>query len=233
MLLLVGAAVLATPGSGLAQRGGGHGGGGHFGGARIGGAHFGGVHVGGAHFGGARWGGYRGAYHYGYRPYYGSYGGYGGYPYYDNDGAYFDTYPYTSSGPGDDAWAYGPDAQEAPLYSDTYTVIPPAASGEQSSGATAAARPDPRAHVTVHVPAGAQLWFNGTEMTATGRLRNFRSPALVPGSQYSYDVRARWNANGQEVTQTRQIDVSAGAQVTLTFPLPPSTAAKAAAVPRS
>ena len=59
LLLLAGATALATPGSALAQRGGGgHAGGAHFGGAHFGGAGFGGFR--GRSFNGpARFGGFR------------------------------------------------------------------------------------------------------------------------------------------------------------------------------
>ena len=51
---------------------------------------------------------------------------------------------------------------------------------------------------------GAEVWFNGTPTTSTGPARQFASPPLTPGTRYSYDIRATWNENGREVTQTQQ-----------------------------
>jgi uncharacterized protein (TIGR03000 family) len=79
----------------------------------------------------------------------------------------------------------------------------------------------------VNVPAGAQLWFDGKATTTTGSIRQFDSPPLTPGSRYSYEVRARWNENGHEVTQTQQVEVSAGAYVNVQFPERPTKAGTA------
>src|SRR5262249_9397024 len=75
VLLLVGVALLMTPGVSLAQRGG-HGGGGHYGGGHYGGGHYGGGHYGGARNGG--YGGMRGIDH-GFHHHFG--GGFGYWPY--------------------------------------------------------------------------------------------------------------------------------------------------------
>jgi hypothetical protein len=104
VLLLAGAAVLATPAFGRAQfRGGPRFGGMPFGGARFGGAYFGGFRGGFYHNPGAfyrnpgYYGGHRyGHYGYGYHPYY----GYRYYPYYDGYAAYLSYYGgYGSSEP--------------------------------------------------------------------------------------------------------------------------------------
>jgi uncharacterized protein (TIGR03000 family) len=77
---------------------------------------------------------------------------------------------------------------------------------------------DTTAHVTVKVPASAELWFNGSKMKSTGAVRKFQTPPLSSGPQYRYTVRARWQENGQVVTQTRQIRVSPGAHLEVDFP---------------
>jgi uncharacterized protein (TIGR03000 family) len=244
LLLLAGAVIVATPDSGQA-RGGGRGGGVRFGGARFGGARFGA-----GRFGGYRHGGYRGGYGYGrhgyagYRhvypragyayPAYGLYGGsiydYGGYPYYDSNPYAYAADPYAGYDPAYDGWAYGPYYGQAPADANGYAFGGPSALGYNAPYATTAKAPDDIAHITVVVPEGARLWFNGTEVRATGRVRRFHTTPLTRGDRYGYDVRARWNEDGMEVTQTRHIDVTAGTHVTLTFPLPPRTAAQAPAV---
>jgi uncharacterized protein (TIGR03000 family) len=216
-LLLTGTALLLTPGLGHAQHGGGsHGGGGHFAG---GGAHLAGGsgHYSGGGFhgsmsmygGGARYEGYRGSI-------YGNhslYGGYGFFPYYGLYGSYpyYDSYPY----------GYG---DETPSYADSYpNVTAPAASYQALYPATTA-EPDAVAHLTVSVPAGALLWINGSATTSTGPFRYFDSPPLTAGSHYSYEVQARWNENGHDVTQTQSVAVTAGVHVSVSFPVPPKTA---------
>src|SRR5262249_6232093 len=74
------------------------------------------------------------------------------------------------------------------------------------------------ATVTVTVPPNAEVWFNGTYMTQTGAVRQFTSPPLTPGRNYTYRVTARGRANGQQVVQSRDLAVTAGGYATITFP---------------
>jgi uncharacterized protein (TIGR03000 family) len=242
LLLFAGAAILATPGSGWAQHhGGGHFGGGHFGGGHFGGAHFGGGHFGGGHFGGAHFGGaHFGGAHFGgalfghrfgyphayYRPYHGYYPYYGLSSYYP----YYDTYGYVGSGPTYGGGYYGSGGDEAPSYPDDYTSVTPPAASYQSFYPSATAQPDNRAFITANVPADAQLWFDGKATTSTGPVREFHSPSLTPGQWFTYEVRASWNDNGHEVTQTQQVEVTAGAHINVDFPLPPKATGQPSAV---
>jgi uncharacterized protein (TIGR03000 family) len=240
VLLLAGAAVLATTGPVQARGPGG----GHFGGA-----HFGGYRGG---FGGYRGGFYHGGYHYhpyygyGYRyhnPYYGYRYGYG-YPYYGygygfypygygyysySYGYYPDSYgydPYYSSSSDDSSWfpgsynAYSPGLTTAGL-----TSVSPLSGGSQ--GLAPSGQPDTTAHVTVKVPAGADVWVDGSNTYSAGPVREFQSPPLTPGTQYSYQIRARWREDGREVTQTQQVLVSSGAHASAEFPVPPGAAGRA------
>jgi uncharacterized protein (TIGR03000 family) len=234
LLLLTGAVVLGTAGSGWARGGGGHGGGGH-----VGGFH-------GGSFGGYRggyWGGYRG---YGYGGYYPRYGYnrynvyYGGYPYsYGDSEPYYSSYPYSTSDLNTDSWlspesaqpeagdAFNPgpvvqpgDAVETAGYRSLY---PPTGDGAAASARQAAAP----AGVTVKVPQGAELWFDGSKTRSTGSVREFESPPLTQGRQYTYDVRARWRDNGKDVTQTRRVIVTAGTHADVEFPVRDQTAGAA------
>jgi uncharacterized protein (TIGR03000 family) len=67
-----------------------------------------------------------------------------------------------------------------------------------------------RAAITVQVPQGATLWFDGAKTTQTGSLRSFVSPPLQSGLNYAYDVRARWTENGKAREATRTVQVHAG-----------------------
>jgi uncharacterized protein (TIGR03000 family) len=225
LLLLAGATVLVTPGSSQAQhRGGGshfvgsHGGSFHGGGFRGGGFrhssirqgsfrhgsfhggnfHHRGFHHDGFHHDGGRWW-YPG--YYGYYPYYGYYG-YSPYSY--------DVPSYDWPSRAYDSGYYGSYEGVTPAYPDGYSPV--------------TAQPDTSAHVTLSAPADAVIWFNDSKTTSTGSVREYHSPRLTPGIQYTYEIRARWNENGQEVTQTQQVKVTAGAHVSVKFPVQPTKA---------
>lgn len=196
-LLLIGVAILANPGTGWAHVGGG--GGGHGGGGFGGGFHRGGY-------------GYPHAYHHrGFSGFYPYFGFYGYYPY------SYDDYPYVWSGPAYGSGYYDPYLAGTPTYlnGDTYAA-PPAANSQ----------PDPIAHLTVNVPAGARLWLDGTPTTRTGPVRLFVSPPLTPGGRYSYQIRASWDESGHEVTQSQKVEVTAGSHVSVNFPMPSQTAGR-------
>ena len=77
--------------------------------------------------------------------------------------------------------------------------------------------PDLMAHLTVLVPEGAELWFNGTKVEGEGTVRKFHTPSLEPDRRYSYEVRLRWRKDGRDITETHKVRVSAGAQVKVDF----------------
>jgi uncharacterized protein (TIGR03000 family) len=225
-LLLAGAVLLETPSSGWAHGGGG---GGHGGG-------FGGGHFGGTRFGGSHSGLYRGSYGYGYpHAYYHHYGLYGTYPYFGLYGYYpysYNYYPYDWSGPAYGSGYYAPYGVETPSDLYGYSSGTPPAASDPSFTPAATSQPDTIAHLTVNVPAGARLWFEDTPTTRTGPVRQFDSPPLAPGHRYSYQVRASWDENGHEVTQTQQVEVTAGAHVDVNFPVPPKTAGQTSVLPK-
>jgi uncharacterized protein (TIGR03000 family) len=237
-LLLAGAAIVMTPGLSQAQHGGGgHGGGGHGGGGGGGFSHGGGGHGGGGgggfshggfNHGGFNHGGFNHGFHDGFHHgggwwYPGYYGGYGYYPYSGLYGGYY-PYSYDALSPTYDSGYFGSNGDVSPDFAYGTNSAPPAAGVYQSfyPPSTATAEQDTAAHVTVTAPAEAQLWFNGTPSTATGAVRQFESPPLAPGTRYRYELRARWNENGHDVTQTQRVEVTAGAQVIVNFPVQPT-----------
>jgi len=194
MLLLV-AVVLATATPVQAQRRGGYRGGGWYGGGSYGG------------YRGGYWGGYPG--YYGYRPYSGFgigvygpsyYGSYYGYPY----GGYR-TYGWTSG--------YTPGYYNMP-YAETSSSYP--GGYEESSEAAT----DTTCRLTIRAPENAEVWIADWKTPETGSVREFVSPPLKPGKEYTYDVRARWEENGRPMTQTQKVDVKAGATSEVSFPRP-------------
>ena len=74
--------------------------------------------------------------------------------------------------------------------------------------------------MTVHVPADADVWFDGDATKQQGEWRAFASPPLTPGKDYSYDVRARWTVGGKTVDQTRTVVVHANDKVEVDFTRP-------------
>jgi uncharacterized protein (TIGR03000 family) len=99
-----------------------------------------------------------------------------------------------------------PYQDATPSYSSGYT--PQASSGTSTT-----------AHVTVQAPANARVWIGGWETPNTSAVREFDSPPLTPSKQYSYEVKAQWEENGRPVTQTQEVDVSAGARAQAVFPM--------------
>jgi uncharacterized protein (TIGR03000 family) len=232
MLLLTGAVVLVTPGTGQAQHHGG--GGGHGGGFSHGGSfsHGGGFNHGGSfNHGGFNHGSFNhagfnhgfnhagfnhGGFNHGFNHggslwgYPGYYGGYGAWPY------YYGSYPYSS-----DPYSYGSLSPAYDSgYDDSYGEL---TTSYPNSYTPPLAQPDLSAHVTVSAPADAEIWFNDIKTAATGAVREFQSPPLTLGTRYAYEIRARWNENAHEMNQTQHVEVGAGTLVRVSFPVQPAT----------
>jgi uncharacterized protein (TIGR03000 family) len=71
--------------------------------------------------------------------------------------------------------------------------------------------------ISVRVPAGATIRFDGNATAQTGTERLFFSPPLRPGRDYTYDVRLRWTDGGRTVEKTRRLTVRAGDQIALDY----------------
>jgi uncharacterized protein (TIGR03000 family) len=69
--------------------------------------------------------------------------------------------------------------------------------------------PDNRAHITLHVPADAQVWFDGKETKQKGTVRQYESPKLAVGKKYHYEIRVRWMKEGKPIEEKRRIEVEA------------------------
>ena len=119
-------------------------------------------------------------------------------------------------------WAYRPATFGVYLnpYWDNYTYYPdysvyvaPSAQYQVFYPQTAPAAATP-ASLTMHVPANADIWVQGTHIDSTGEIRQFESPTLNSGTQYAYDVQASWlNADGTTTTRARTVPVHAGDRV--------------------
>jgi uncharacterized protein (TIGR03000 family) len=90
------------------------------------------------------------------------------------------------------------------------------AAPESADAADPAAAAEP-AVITVHVPAGAIVQFDGVETRHEGITRRFETPPLTPGRSYSYDVSVSWTDGGQTVVRQRRVSFWAGERITLNF----------------
>lgn len=217
-----------TAGPAMAQRG--HGGGPHGGAMHVGAPHVGAMHVGGVRPAGVYHGGFSGAH-----PYYGHYYhdhhngnwaigiglGFGlGVPFYG--GYYASPYPAGVVYPYDYA-PYG-----IPTYPPLIPVnpatptIPPAAPGNvEMIAPPAGAAPAPAATdkptsatVSVKVPAGAELWFNGKKQEAGSG--QFVSDPIAPGQSATLEVQAKWGGG----TRSMRIPLQAGDKMTVDLTRP-------------
>lgn len=64
--------------------------------------------------------------------------------------------------------------------------------------------------VLVRLPEGATCSFQEGPAQSLGSERWFETPSLTPGKLYLYNVRVVWHENGQWVSQTERLQVSAG-----------------------
>jgi uncharacterized protein (TIGR03000 family) len=194
--------------------GGGHGGSGfHGGGHGGGGFHAGGFHAGGFHTGGFNRGSARGGLYGGiYGGLYPGVGyGWGGYPGYYASSPYSYGYApsYYSSTPY--SYGYAPTYYYAP---NAYTVVPPVVSTSAYPPSTT----ETRVFFDLTVPENAEVWFDNTKTTPTGRVREYTTSNLTPGQVYSYNIHVRWpDANGQIVEKEHKVTFHPGDHLSFDF----------------
>lgn len=78
---------------------------------------------------------------------------------------------------------------------------------------------DQPATIEVVAPPDTVLTFDGHRTVQTGPYRHFTTPPLVPGAGYHYTVEATFTQDGEKVTQTRRVAVSAGGRTSVAFPV--------------
>jgi uncharacterized protein (TIGR03000 family) len=70
---------------------------------------------------------------------------------------------------------------------------------------------DPNAVViSLRVPANAEVLIDGNKTSQNGAVRDFVTPPLETGRQFSYDIKARWSENGRPVERERHVNFHAG-----------------------
>jgi uncharacterized protein (TIGR03000 family) len=117
-------------------------------------------------------------------------------------GAY--SFPGRPTGPGYASQRPGP------------TIIRPHTESTQAESASTAMP----VHIEIRVAPDAEIWFDDAKTTQSGTVREFVSPPMSPGRDYTYEIRARWKVDGNEVSQNRRITVHAGEQVSISFAEP-------------
>jgi uncharacterized protein (TIGR03000 family) len=69
------------------------------------------------------------------------------------------------------------------------------------------------ARLKLMVPKDAVVEIEGVKTTQTGEVRNFVSPPLTPGKNYSYTVKATWkDADGKDVVKEEVVKVQPGVE---------------------
>ena len=72
----------------------------------------------------------------------------------------------------------------------------------------------------VAVPADAKVFVNGNLTTSTGTERQYESHGLQLGLSYSYNVRVEYTRNGETVTESKSVTLTAGSNELLAFASP-------------
>jgi uncharacterized protein (TIGR03000 family) len=101
-----------------------------------------------------------------------------------------------------------------------YAGADPSAVGEADPNFNAAAQslPDNLAFVTIRVPsADSKVWIEDVETTDNGTVREYRSPELKKGKNYTYEIRAEWKEGDQVRKQTRKFPIHAGDHIMVVF----------------
>jgi len=101
-----------------------------------------------------------------------------------------------------------PTYEEDRYYGRAY-YSPPVVSQSFISGT------DQRVQIHLQVPVNARVWFDNEKTVQNGSSRDFITPPLSTGKEFSYAIRAEWTDNGHKVESTRRIRIHAGDRVSL------------------
>jgi uncharacterized protein (TIGR03000 family) len=119
-------------------------------------------------------------------------------------------YSVDSCGCGGETWDSG-------TYQEVPTEAQPAPANAPTPAEPQAKTDGQSAFINVHVPAGAKVYVNGQRTTSAGQFRQYVSHGLKRGSQYRYVLRAEVVRNGQTVTRTQMVAVTAGQRRNVAF----------------
>ena len=91
-------------------------------------------------------------------------------------------------------------------------------------GPSAARAAEAPAKIHVLLPADATLTFDGAPTKSTSGVRDFITPPLTTGKDFSYDLRAHLVRNGESVIIERRVTVRAGRETVADLNLPGESA---------
>jgi uncharacterized protein (TIGR03000 family) len=69
----------------------------------------------------------------------------------------------------------------------------------------------------MRVPADAEIWFSGEKTSQSGSFRQFVSPPLAAGREYTYEIRLKWREGERTRDQTRRVTFQAGDRIRLDY----------------
>jgi len=104
-------------------------------------------------------------------------------------------------------------------YGPVVTVVPPtpAVKPEEKKPEQVNATTADFAQLRVTVPANAELWFDSARTKQVGAVREFKTPSLPSNRSFTYQLRIRWQEDGQLREQLRTVRVVAGQQLAVDF----------------
>jgi len=73
------------------------------------------------------------------------------------------------------------------------------------------------ARITITVPSDARVSIDGTATISTETTRTFESPILMTGKSYTYTFQAEFVRDGKNVVVTRNVQVKAGSDITVSL----------------
>jgi len=91
-------------------------------------------------------------------------------------------------------------------------VAAPAAPVHHAAAPTAAP-----ARIVVTLPADANLKIDGNLMASNATRRVFESPKLEAGKAFSYTFQVEYQRDGKPVVATKNVRITAGAEVNVSF----------------
>jgi uncharacterized protein (TIGR03000 family) len=95
----------------------------------------------------------------------------------------------------------------ASSYQSFYPEQPEMLGGQREAPAT----------MMVHLPPDAKLSVDDSSTKQTGSVRTFVTPALQPGKEFTYHMKATMMRDGKEVTETKDVKVRAGQETHVAF----------------
>jgi uncharacterized protein (TIGR03000 family) len=113
---------------------------------------------------------------------------------------------------------YAPPSTTYYNYAPAYTASAPITRRQSYYYAPAETSPvNNRVTLNLTVPVDAKIWIEGSPTALGGWQRQFVSPPIEPGYNYTYHLQVSWMQGGREVTRNRQITVHAGDVIDVSF----------------